>query len=62
MGVGAGLYLYDVSQKKFAFAISSPDELLSAQWNHVYRFQSRFQSRFKSRFSAQWNTPNIATD
>jgi len=28
MGVGAGLYMYDVVIKKFAFAISSPDEFL----------------------------------
>jgi len=29
MGVGAGLYMYDVVAKKFTFAISSPDEFLS---------------------------------
>jgi len=29
MHVGAGLYVYDVVVKKFAFAISSPDEFLS---------------------------------
>jgi len=28
MGVGAGLYIYDVVVKKFMFAISSPDEFL----------------------------------
>jgi len=28
MGVGAGLYTYDVVVKKFTFAISSPDEFL----------------------------------
>jgi len=28
MGVGAGLYIYDVVVKKFTFAISSPDEFL----------------------------------
>jgi len=28
MGVGAGLYLYDVVVKEFTFAISSPDEFL----------------------------------
>jgi len=28
MGVGAGLYVYDVVVKKFTFAISSPDEFL----------------------------------
>jgi len=26
MGVGAGLFMYDVVVKKFTFAISSPDE------------------------------------
>jgi len=28
MGVGAGMYMYDIV-KKFTFAISSPDEFLS---------------------------------
>ena len=28
MGVGAGLYMYDVVVKTFTFAISSSDELL----------------------------------
>ena len=28
MGVGGGLYMYDVVLKKFTFAISSPDEFL----------------------------------
>jgi len=28
MGIGAGLYMYDVIVKKFTFAISSPDEFL----------------------------------
>jgi len=28
MGVGAGLYMYDVIVKKFAFAVLSPDEFL----------------------------------
>ena len=28
MGVGGGLYMYDVVVKKFTFAISSPDEFL----------------------------------
>jgi len=28
MGVGAGIYMYDVVVKKFTFAISSPDEFL----------------------------------
>jgi len=28
MGVGAGLYIYDVVVKKFTFAISCPDESL----------------------------------
>jgi len=28
MGVGAGLYMYDVVVRKFTFSISSPDEFL----------------------------------
>jgi len=28
MGIGAGLYMYDVVVKKFMFAVSSPDEFL----------------------------------
>jgi len=28
VGVGAGVYMYDVVVKKFTFAISSPDEFL----------------------------------
>jgi len=28
MGIGAGLYTYDVVVKTFTFAISSPDEFL----------------------------------
>jgi len=32
MGVGAGLYVYDVVVKKFTFAISSPDEFLYRLW------------------------------
>jgi len=28
MGVGAGLYMYDVAVEKFTFAISFPDEFL----------------------------------
>jgi len=28
MGVGAGLYMYDVVVQKFTFVISSPDEFL----------------------------------
>jgi len=28
MGVGAGVYVYDVVAKEFTFAISSPDEFL----------------------------------
>ena len=30
MGVGAGLYMYDVVVEKFTFAILSPGEFLSA--------------------------------
>jgi len=31
MGVGAGVYMYDVVVEKFTFAISSPDEFLFYQ-------------------------------
>jgi len=31
MGVGSGLYMYDVVVKMFTFAISSPDEFLSLE-------------------------------
>ena len=33
MGVGAGLYMYDVVVKMFTFAISSPDEFLLTDVN-----------------------------
>jgi len=29
MGVGTGLYMYDIVVKKFTFVISSPDEFFS---------------------------------
>jgi len=35
MGVGAGLYMYDVIVEKFTFAISSPDEFLL----FIYQYQ-----------------------
>ena len=28
MGIGAGIYMYDVVVEKFTFAITSPDEFL----------------------------------
>ena len=34
MGIGTGLYMYDVIVEKFTFAISSPDEFLFQ--NHKY--------------------------
>jgi len=37
MGVGAGLYMYDVVVKKFTFAISSSDQFLLMQINVVYK-------------------------
>jgi len=39
MGVGAGLYMYDVVVKKFTFAISSPDEFL------LIFFQKKLQTK-----------------
>jgi len=35
MGIGTGLYMYDVVVKKFSFAISSPDEFLSSLWLNI---------------------------
>jgi len=36
MGVGAGLYMYDVVVKKFTFAISSlDDEFLLRYWRYI---------------------------
>jgi len=34
MGVGAGLYMYDVVVKRFTFAISSPGEFLYSKANY----------------------------
>ena len=36
MGVGAGLYMYDVVVNKFTFAISSPDEFLYYYYYYYY--------------------------
>jgi len=36
MGVGAGLYMYDVVVKTFTFAISSTDEFLSTAGPQLY--------------------------
>jgi len=35
MGVGAGLYMYDVVVKTFTFAVSSADEFLSVMFRSV---------------------------
>jgi len=35
MGVGTGLYMYDVVETKFTFAISSPDEFLYKPSKHL---------------------------
>jgi len=41
MGVGTGLYMYDVVVKKFTFAISSPDEfLVGLGGSYSYLFHS----------------------
>ena len=40
MAVGTGLYMYDVVIKKFTFAISSPDELLSNLLLKTYLLQN----------------------
>jgi len=38
MGVGAGLYVYDVVVKKYTFAISSPDLLMNSCVISFYNF------------------------
>jgi len=43
MGVGAGLYMYDVVVKKFPFAISSPDEFLSYIAGNVVNPFTKFE-------------------
>jgi len=40
MGIGAGLYMYDVVVQKFTFAISSPDEFLFTLYSNVRVFVS----------------------
>ena len=46
MGVGAGLYMYDVVVKKFTFTISSPSEFLflceCASWPVTYKLVPDF--------------------
>ena len=42
MGIGAGLYMYDVVVKKFTFAISSPDEfVVTTSFSLVCEFRQR---------------------
>jgi len=43
MGVGAGLYMYDVVVIKFTFAISSPNEFLYRLWFLVLKGCSTVQ-------------------
>jgi len=38
MGVGAGLYMYDVVVKTFTFTVSSPDELILVELMYVHAF------------------------
>jgi len=46
MGVGAGLYMYDVVVKKFTFAISSPDEFLFSRAIDCAGYSSAFERTF----------------
>jgi len=51
MGVGAGLYMYDVVVKKFTFAISSLDEFLITTVNTTHRTNtSMYSLKFCVRF------------
>jgi len=47
MGVGIGLYMYDVVVKKFMFAISSADEFLYWEFYFLKLFAPKF-SRYNS--------------
>ena len=44
MGIGAGLYIYDVVVKKFTFAISSSDEFLYIQVSYIKSLVLRWQT------------------
>jgi len=50
MGVGTGLYMYDVVVKKFTFAISSPDEFLYLYGNK--KASNRWQDSARRQFQA----------
>jgi len=50
MGVGAGLYMYDVVVNNFTFAISSPDEFLSSYGDHIFQ-QISTKSHIQIKFS-----------
>jgi len=47
MGVGAGLYMYDVVVEKFTFAISFPDEFMFS----TYRYRHLIARRLLIMFS-----------
>jgi len=47
MGVGAGLYMYDVVVKNFTFAILSPDEFLFTVCNSSTRGSRGFLRKLK---------------
>ena len=53
MGVGAGLYMYDVVVEKFTFAISSPDEFLfsTRMWANAQRDGRPAELRWRPLFN-----------
>ena len=56
MGVGAGLYMYDVVVKKFTFANFSPDEFLSNMPNKENK--NRKNRDFSSKIIVASNVRN----
>jgi len=59
MGVGAGLYMYDVVVEKFTLAISSPDEfLLCCSW---YCHNTRVLDDNPSQRETSWEDSDCST-
>jgi len=51
MGVGAGLYMYDVVVKMFTFAISST-EIITRMWANAQRDGRPAEHRWRPLFNA----------
>jgi len=58
MGVGAGLYTYDVVVKKFTFAVSSPNEFLFLlRYRIIYVRTSVWKWEIVPQNSQMWDRP-----